>query len=36
MTPAPKPLQPDILRKLKVLNYAFDEWNDQYERIKQQ
>jgi hypothetical protein len=30
--PVPISDQPNILRKMKILNYAFDEWNDEYEK----
>jgi hypothetical protein len=36
LNPMPISEQPNILRKLKVLNYALDGWNDEYEKRDQQ
>ena len=36
LNPTPVLEQPNILRKLKVLNYALDGWNDEYEKRDQQ
>ena len=36
LNPIPVLEQPNIVRKLKVLNYALDEWNDEYARREQQ
>jgi hypothetical protein len=35
LNPAPIAEQPDILKKLNILNYALGEWNDQYNRMQQ-
>jgi len=35
LNPVPILEQPDILKKLKILNYALDEWNDEYDRMHQ-
>ena len=32
--PAPISEQRDILKKLKILNYALDEWDDEYDRMQ--
>jgi hypothetical protein len=34
LNPAPIAEQPDILKKLNILNYALGEWNDQYDRMQ--
>ena len=34
LNPAPIAEQPDILKKLKILNYALGEWNDEYDRMQ--
>jgi hypothetical protein len=36
LDPAAIAEQLDILKKLKVLNYALDEWNDTYDRSQYQ
>jgi hypothetical protein len=36
LNPTPILEQPNIVRKLKVLNYALDEWNYEFERKQQQ
>jgi hypothetical protein len=36
LNPTPILEQLNIVRKLKVLNYALDEWNDEYARREQQ
>jgi hypothetical protein len=36
LNPVPISEQPDILKKLKILNYALGEWNDEYDRMQQQ
>jgi len=36
LNPIPILEQPNIVGKLKVLNYALDEWNDEYARREQQ
>jgi hypothetical protein len=36
LNPAPISEQPDILKKLKILNCALGEWNDEYDRMQQQ
>jgi hypothetical protein len=35
LNPVPISEQPDILKKLKILNYALGEWNDEYDRMQQ-
>jgi hypothetical protein len=35
-TPSPSLQQSDILRKFNLLNYVLAQWNDEYERIKEQ
>jgi hypothetical protein len=35
LNPLPISEQPDILKKLKILNYTLGEWNDEYERMQQ-
>jgi hypothetical protein len=35
LNPAPISEQPDILKKIKILNYALGEWNDEYDRMLQ-
>lgn len=36
LNPVPISEQPDILKKLKILNYAFGEWNDEYDMMQHQ
>jgi hypothetical protein len=36
LNPVPIAEQPDILKKLNILNYALGEWNDAYDRMQQQ
>jgi hypothetical protein len=33
LNPTPISEQPDIFKKIKILNYALDEWNDEYDRL---
>jgi hypothetical protein len=35
LNPTPISEQPDIFKKIKILNYALDEWNDEYDRMQQ-
>lgn len=35
LNPAPISEHPDILKKLKILNYVLGEWNDEYDRMQQ-
>jgi hypothetical protein len=35
LNPLPTSEQPDILKKLNILNYALGEWNDEYDRMQQ-
>lgn len=33
LNPNPISEQPNIFKKIKILNYALDEWNDEYDRM---
>jgi hypothetical protein len=35
LNPVPIPEQPDILKKLNILNYVLGEWNDEYDRMQE-